>query len=284
MLEAAPPDGPPRPCQSPIVTERPDLADRTGFDRVAARYQRARHGYPDALFDELFRRLPPRPVVVEVGPGTGQATRSLLARGARVTAVEIGPDMAERLVADLAGPDLDVMVSAFEDAALADGAFDAVVSATAYHWVSTDAQIARPARLLRPGGLLAVIDTLQVDSPADHGFWRRIQEVFDRYGTGRRPDDPPLTTFEQARPPLLPALDRAAEFTDVEVLRYPYDRTYTSTGYRELHRTYSAWLAMPADTAEALLDDVCGVIDAEYGGRIVRPLAITLLLARRRAA
>ena len=264
------------------MAERPDLANRTGFDRVAERYQRARHGYPDALFDELFRRLPPRPVVVEVGPGTGQATRSLLARGARVTAVEIGPDMAARLVADLAGPDLDVVVSAFENATLAHAAFDAVVSATAYHWVSIDAQIGQPARLLRPGGLLAVIDTLQIDSPADHGFWDRIQEVFDRHGAGRRPYDPPLTTFEQVQPPLLPAVNRAAQFTDVEVLRYPYDQTYTSASYRELHQTYSAWLAMPSAEGEALLDDVCAIIDAEHGGRIVRPLAITLLLARRR--
>jgi hypothetical protein len=79
---------------------------------------------------------------------------------------------------------------------------------------------------------------------------------------------------------LLPALTRAAEFTDVEVLRFPYDQTYTAAQYGELHRTYSGWLAMAPAAGEALLADICSVIDAEYGGVVVRPLAITLLLGR----
>ena len=62
------------------------------------RYDRARPGYPDAVFEDLFARLPARPTIVEVGPGTGQATRQLLARGARVTAVELGPAMADTAV------------------------------------------------------------------------------------------------------------------------------------------------------------------------------------------
>jgi SAM-dependent methyltransferase len=263
------------------MVERPDLANRAGFDQVAQRYDRVRPGYPDVVFDELFGRLPVRPAVVEVGPGTGQATRSLLARGARVTAVELGAAMADQLTANLAGPDLEVLVSSFEDAALADRSFDAVVAATAYHWVPTGAQITRPARLLRPGGWLAVIDTIQVDSLADHGFWDRIQDVFERHGEGRRAEDPPLADFDHATPALLPALAVAAEFTDVEVLRFPHDQTYTAAQYAELHRTYSGWLAMPPAAGEALVADICAVIDAEYGGQVVRPLAITLLLGRR---
>jgi len=70
----------------------PDLpqAWRVGFDEVAELYDRVRPGYPDDLFDELAAALPRSPVVVEVGPGTGQATKGLVARGARVTAVELG--------------------------------------------------------------------------------------------------------------------------------------------------------------------------------------------------
>ncbi len=264
------------------MAERADLANRTGFDRVVGRYDRVRLGYPDAVFDELFARLPAHPAVVEVGPGTGQATRSLLARGARVTAVEIGPTMAERLAVNLAGPALEIVVSAFEDVDLPSGRFDAVVAATAYHWVPTHAQIVQPARLLRPGGWLAVIDVIQVRSEVDRGFWERIQDVFERHGSGRNPADPPVVEFDRATPSLQPALARAAEFSDVEVHRYPYDQTCTTQQYAELHRTYSGWLAMPAAAGEALLDDVCAVIDAEYGGSVVRPLAITLLLGRRR--
>ena len=71
----------------------PDLpqAWRDGFDEVAELYDRVRPGYPDDLLDELAAVLPRSPVVVEVGPGTGQATKGLVARGASVTAVEWVP-------------------------------------------------------------------------------------------------------------------------------------------------------------------------------------------------
>ena len=63
---------------------------RTSFNNVADIYHRIRPGYPPALFDDIFGLLPARPHVLEVGPGTGQATRDLLARGATVRAIEIG--------------------------------------------------------------------------------------------------------------------------------------------------------------------------------------------------
>ena len=69
---------------------------RTTFDAAADRYDRARPEYPDDLFDELVRRtnLTRGSLVLEVGCGTGKATRPLAARGFRVTCVELGPELA----------------------------------------------------------------------------------------------------------------------------------------------------------------------------------------------
>jgi len=64
------------------------------FDPAAEIYDEIRPSYPAAVFDYLFDLLPPRPNILEVGPGTGQATRDLLRRGAVVHAIEIGPAMA----------------------------------------------------------------------------------------------------------------------------------------------------------------------------------------------
>ncbi|MGO1972321.1 MAG: class I SAM-dependent methyltransferase [Propionibacteriaceae bacterium] len=104
--------------------------------------------YPSGVCRALFARLPEAPSIVEVGPGTGQATRDLLARGASVHAIEIGPAMAARLRANLPSPRLQVSVGDFEamsvpgtiDRARADALF----SATAYHWISRTAQTDRP--------------------------------------------------------------------------------------------------------------------------------------------
>jgi SAM-dependent methyltransferase len=69
-------------------------ARRRSFDEAAEHYDAVRPGYPDALFDELASRVPPPADVLEVGPGTGQATGALLERGYRVLAVELGARLA----------------------------------------------------------------------------------------------------------------------------------------------------------------------------------------------
>jgi SAM-dependent methyltransferase len=266
-----------------VVPERSDLDNRGGFDQVVDRYERARHGYPPSLFDDLFVLLPTGCQVCEVGPGTGQATGDLLERGAQVTAVELGSAMARRLLARLGRHPglLDVINAPFEHAGLADDAYDAVFSATAYHWVPTWAQTAQPARILHRRGVLAIVDTLQVDVPDDGGFWERVQPIFDRHGAGRRPDDPPLTRPDEVTPSMLATLRDDDRFEDIELRRYRWDQRYTAQEYGDLHRTYSGWLAMPTAAGEALLADVCAFIDSDYDGHIVRPLVITLLTARR---
>ncbi len=67
------------------------------FNEVAEEYERHRPTYPDALIDRACEMggLGPGASVLEIGCGTGQLTRSLVARGLRVTAIEPG----ERLIA-----------------------------------------------------------------------------------------------------------------------------------------------------------------------------------------
>jgi len=176
----------------------PDLpqAWRDGFDEVAELYDRVRPGYPDDLLDELAAVLPRSPVVVEVGPGTGQATKGLVARGARVTAVELGAHLAAVLARNL--PTVDVVIGPFENVDLAPGSFDAVVAASSYHWVPPEARMTRPAALLRPGGHLALIALNQVASPADRGFFDEVHHVFSRHGLPGTHD--PVPTHEELVP------------------------------------------------------------------------------------
>ena len=69
---------------------------RAIFDEDAELYDRARPGYPAELMEDLrsFAGLGPGSTVIEIGPGTGQATRGLLAQGWRVVALEPGRELA----------------------------------------------------------------------------------------------------------------------------------------------------------------------------------------------
>src|SRR6266496_3508047 len=101
------------------------------FDDVAELYDRVRPRYPAAMFDEIARLTgaPAGTRVLEVGCGTGQATRDLLARGWRVHAVEPGVAMAERARANL-GDGFTVDVTRFDDWDPRGATFDMLFSAT----------------------------------------------------------------------------------------------------------------------------------------------------------
>ena len=266
---------------SAAVGCRPVPELREGFNDVAELYDRIRPKYPDALFEELFLRLPERADVVEVGPGTGQATGSLLARGARVTAVELGADLAARLRLNFGqGEDLHIVVSSFEDAVLPARSFDALVAATAYHWVEKPARLEKPPSLLRPGGWVAIIDTVQVTAGSDRGFFDRVQPIYDRHGQGRSANYSPPPSPERATGHFVAELESSPLYEVPNLYRYRWDQTYDTAAYADLMRSYSESRAMGEEAREALIGDISELIDNEFAGRVTRPLVITLTLAR----
>ena len=140
------------------VTVRPPDDIRLSFNEAAEVYDLVRPSYPADLFDVLFQMLPTDPEIVEVGPGTGQATKDLLARTASVHAIEIGPAMAARLRSNLPSDRLRVTVGDFEDVIVAPCSADSVFASTAYHWISRAAQTDRSTAILRRGGIMAIVD------------------------------------------------------------------------------------------------------------------------------
>ena len=221
--------------------------------------------------------LPADPGIVEVGPGTGQATKDLLARGASVHAIEIGPAMAAKLRANLPSDRLRVTVGDFEEVSIAPGTADAVFSATAYHWISRAAQTDRPATILRPGGTVAIVELIQVDAPEDAGFFAASQPIYERYGQGHT--GPPAPRREDAVPAIREVLDADRRFTAVAVRRYDWDQTYLAADYRQLMLSYSGTQMMDEADRVGLLDDIETFIEDDFGGRVTRPLVVTLTTA-----
>jgi trans-aconitate methyltransferase len=230
-----------------MVRVRPDDI-RLSFNEAAEIYDKVRPSYPTDLFDALFQMLPSQPEIVEVGPGTGQATKDLLARGASVLAIEIGPEMAAKLRSNLFSDRLRIEVGDFEVMEIKAGEADAVFSATAYHWITQEAETDRPAAILRPGGLVAV--------------------------TG--PPAPPRGSVD---PAIRAVLDADRRFDSVAVRRYDWNQTYSATDYRNLMLSYSGTQMMEEPARAGLLDELESLIRTEFGGIVTRPLVVTLTTA-----
>lgn len=129
---------------------------RLSFGAAASDYAAARPGYPDeALRWVLEAAAHPVRDVADVGAGTGALTRSLVRLAARVTAYEPDASMLEQLHAAL--PDVSGAVASAESLPAADGAFDALLAAQAWHWFDHARAAAEFTRVLRPGGVVGLV-------------------------------------------------------------------------------------------------------------------------------
>jgi SAM-dependent methyltransferase len=157
------------------------------FGAAAAAYAEHRPGYPAAAVDWALGPVAGGALrLLDLAAGTGKLTESLLTRGT-VTAVEPDPAMLAELRARF--PGVDAREGSAEAIPLADSSVDAVLVGQAWHWFDADRAFAEIARVLRPGGVLAVVwngDDAHVD-------WVRGMYEAGRWNSTvvRAPDEEP---------------------------------------------------------------------------------------------
>jgi SAM-dependent methyltransferase len=226
------------------------------FDSVAEAYERSRPGYPEELFEALGE--PGR--ALEIGAGTGQATRRLLARGWRVVALEPGPELA-RVARRETGA--EVVGATFEEWD-GDGPFDLVLAATSWHWLDPAVAYPKAARLLRPGGTLAIIATVHVlPEPGGDPFFREVEQAYDAVGLGDGKGGP--VPPEEVPAPDVAAIEAGGRFGPPQVRRYVTEHRYSADDYLALLGTYSNHIAATEQQRDALFTDIRARIAARGG-------------------
>ncbi len=142
------------------------------FNEVAEEYDRHRPAYPDALIDRACEvgGLGPGATVLEIGCGTGQLTRSLLARGLRVTAIEPGERLIARARDQLGNAgEVEFVNRRLEDVSVRHAHYSAVFSGSAIHWADPDVSWRTTARALVDGGTLALVSYFGLQQPWSAG-------------------------------------------------------------------------------------------------------------------
>jgi SAM-dependent methyltransferase len=250
------------------------------FDRDPELYDRARPGYPEQLFNDLFvlGGLEAGDAVLEIGCGTGQATSALARRGCCVVCVEIGEGLAAVARRNMAQfPNVKVVVGAFESWEPGTTAFSMVFAATSWHWLDPNVRYVKVASALKPAGTLAIVSGEHAFPEDFDPFFTNIQGCYNAIGEGverwppARPND---VTDESAD------IERSGLFGEVRVRRYLSAIEYTANEYIDLLNTYSDHRSIEPSRRDLLYAEIRRQIDARPGGRVRKHYINILNVAR----
>ena len=272
------------------------------FDEIAAEYDRRRPAYPDALVDQACQVAGIRSGdhVLEVGCGSGQLTRGLLARGLHVTALEPGKRLMALARQNLEGAgEVEFMNVQFEDALLRREQFEAVFSASAFHWVDPEVSWQKSADVLVPGGTLALVQYFGLEEPrtkrdqeAVLAAMRKVAPDVAAHWPAYRDLDATLAGVEQRRGNVsevwawLGSYDIGRDyagrlFGDVQAAVMPKLIEHTPDELNALVRTMSFYARLSPGQRQALEREYEAVY--ERLGRPIRASTVAALVTARRS-
>jgi trans-aconitate methyltransferase len=201
-----------------VATER--------FAAQARDYDRYRPRYPEGVFDNIvdLAHLASGDHVVEVGAGTGIATRPLVDRGLQVTAIEPSEALAAMARANVS--EADVVNGRFEDFST-HSPVQLVTAFNAWHWVDPTIGVDRAAGMLESGGSLALVWT-EVVQWGEDPFEDRLVEVFEQTWTKR----------ERFVDDSLQPIRDDGQFGDILVRHHVFHRRLDAATFVAVTRTY----------------------------------------------
>ena len=256
------------------------------FNEVPELYDRVRPGYPDELFADLvaITGMDERASVLEVGCGTGQATRSLAALGCTVTAIEPGADMAALARRRLAAfRNVEVEASTFEEWDDRGRHFDVLVAASSWHWVDPSIGWQRAHDVLRPAGWAALLGNVVVRRPGEPEVYAETADLHEQFCPGN-PDwgHPPPEDDVRATDEGWGLVDDPGGLFGPTIVRwYPTVQWFDGNGFADHLRSLSLYRRLDRDVREPLLDAIAERIRTRMGDRASRRYLSVLRIGQR---
>ena len=256
------------------------MADlRLKFDEDCLNYDRWRPRYVEQLYEDIavFSKLDEHSRVVEVGIGTGQATAFFLESGCELTAIELGPNLAE-FVRDKYRdyPNLKVANLAFEEFPYEPGSVNLVYSATAFHWIPEDVGYPQVFDMLKSGGTIALFWNKPSAAREDDPLHIALQRIYQEYrDSGKR-----SVEYEQRRYERIQTAIRDSGFIDLDFRLYHSARQFNAEDYVALLNTYSDHRSMTDDVRPRFEAEIKEAINT-FGGTIEIHDTIDLYMARK---
>ena len=252
--------------------------DSQSFDTIASLYDEFRPEYPPELVEAVINLsgILDSGRILEIGSGTGKATRLFARRGYSIHCIEQGRNLTAVAARNLMEwPGVTFETNRFEESRDHFSEFDLVMCAQAFHWIPKEIGYLKAARALKPGGALALFWNMY---PGFHG---QIDTDLDRIYKAIAPGlDNPRTDSEEVIQERLQDINASGCYGKVTLERFPWSQTYLTREYLGLLNTYSDHLRLPAATRQRLFAAISATIDA-HAGLVERNYVTVLYVAHK---
>ena len=154
------------------------------FDTIPEQFDQFRPRYSPELFEYLINRtnLGPGKKVLEIGPGTGQATEPVLETGCDYHAIELGEHLCAKMREKYDQyPNFHIVNDDFITYDFGPQRFDLIYSAATIQWIPEETAFSKTYALLKPGGTLAMMLTRSDYKTPNEELYQKIQKLYDRY-------------------------------------------------------------------------------------------------------
>jgi ubiquinone/menaquinone biosynthesis C-methylase UbiE len=250
------------------------------FDEAVINYEKRRPTYGTELFKDVIKyaEITKDKSLLEVGCGTGQATETFLKTKCKVTAVELGENLASFTREKFkAYEKFNIVRSAFEDYVCDDNKFDMLYSATAFHWIPEEIGYKKAYRILKSGGTIALFWNRPSPNDKDNPVHQKIQAIYREV----LPQWSNNVTQSQDKPKYS-SINKIEKygFVNVETKEYHNTRKMTGVEYVELLNTYSDHIALEKPIKSLLYDGIRTAIE-DLGNEIIINDTVELYLAKK---
>lgn len=157
---------------------------RRVFDTIPDEFDKYRGRYCPELFYDLieYADVGPGKSVLELGPGTGQATDPILNTGCDYHAIELGKNLANKMQQKYGRyTNFSLVNDDFITYNFGNQRFDMIYSAATIQWIPEEIAFTKTFDLLKPGGVLAMMLANNDFKTPDENLYNKIQEIYSKY-------------------------------------------------------------------------------------------------------
>ena len=246
------------------------------FDTIPEQFDKFRPRYSSDLFDHLIKTagIGPQTTVLEIGPGTGQATDPILETGCNYNAIELGEHLHAKMMQKYSShPNFHIVNDDFITHDFGNQKFDVIYSAATIQWIPERIAFPKTLDLLKPGGTLAMMYLIGDYKTPNEELYNKIQKIYDAYYKPEVPYKDMKEPFDYLH---------ATDYGYVNLVRHDFHgkRVFDADEYVMYCGTHSDHMVIPEPYKTKFFEGLRNTV-AENGNRVEFRDTYVLLMAQK---